>query len=133
MLSTLILIGGILHFGTLIASALVPRVLDWGDELAKLSRLSQQVIWVHGAFIVLTILGLGSVSVFFSTELASGSPLARAVCGYIAIFWGFRLLIQFFYFDAKPLLNTTFLTLGYHALTCVFLYHTVVMGFAALT
>ena len=28
-LETLILIGGVLHFGILLASALVPQVLDW--------------------------------------------------------------------------------------------------------
>ena len=27
------------------------------------------------------------------------SPLARAVSGYIAAYWGARLLVQFFYFD----------------------------------
>ena len=32
----LILIGGVLHFGILLASAAVPQVLDWPKELAKL-------------------------------------------------------------------------------------------------
>ena len=35
----LILIGGVLHFGILLASAAVPQVLDWPKELAKLDRL----------------------------------------------------------------------------------------------
>jgi hypothetical protein len=35
-LASLIFVSGILHFGTLIASAAVPQVLDWKGELGKL-------------------------------------------------------------------------------------------------
>src|SRR6185503_14169974 len=86
-LALLILIAGVLHFGILIASALTPRVLDWRGELAKLDRLTQQLVWVHGAFIVLVIVGFGLLSVTLPAELASGTLLARAVCGFIAFFW----------------------------------------------
>jgi hypothetical protein len=43
-LELLIFVGGILHFGILIASALTPKVLDWKESLGKLDRLSQQLI-----------------------------------------------------------------------------------------
>ena len=56
-LTTLIFIGGICHFGILIASALTPQVMNWKTELAKLPRLLRQLIWVHGIFIVLVIIG----------------------------------------------------------------------------
>ncbi len=74
-------------------------------------------MWVHGAFIVLTIIGLGAISVASATELATGSFLARSVCGFIALFWGARLAVQFFYFDATPYLTTLSLKFGYHGLT----------------
>ena len=57
-LTTLLCIGGLMHFGILIASALVPRVLDWRSELRKLNPLTRQLVWVHGVFIVLTIIAL---------------------------------------------------------------------------
>jgi len=71
------------------------------------------------------------VSLCFATPLASGSPLARAVCGFIALFWGTRLLIQFFLFDARPFMTSTILKLGYHGLTIVFTYFTIVYAIAA--
>jgi hypothetical protein len=40
----LILIGGVLHFGILLASALTPRVLDWRRELTKLEPLTRQLV-----------------------------------------------------------------------------------------
>jgi hypothetical protein len=131
-LAQLILIGGVLHFGILLASACVPQVLDWRQSLAKLDALSRQVVWVHGAFIVLVIIGFGAVSVALPAELASGTPLARALCLFIAIFWAARLAVQFFVFDAKPHLKNAFLKVGYHGLTLVFLYHAVVYSIAAM-
>ncbi|HEY2252323.1 MAG TPA: hypothetical protein VGH74_14720 [Planctomycetaceae bacterium] len=131
-LKTLLLIGGGLHFAILIASALVPRVLDWRNELRKLPQLLAQLIWVHGAFIVLTIIGFGALSAINSAELASGTMLARSVCGFIALFWGTRLGVQFFYFNANEYLTTWTLKIGYHGLTVVFAYLTAVYAWSAL-
>jgi len=125
-LELLIFIGGILHFGILLASAMVPKVLDWKSSLDQLDGLSRQLVWVHGAFIVLVIIGFGFLSVSFAGDLASGTPLARGVCLFIALFWAARLIVQFFVFDAKPFLKTTLLKAGYHGLTIVFLYHAIV-------
>ena len=127
-----IMLSGLLHFGTLIASAAVPQVLDWRGELRKLDRLTQQIVWVHGVFIVLTIVGFGALTIGFSDELASGSRLARAVCAFIGLFWAARLLVQWFVFDARPFLTSTFLKFGYHALTLVFIYQAVVLMWAAM-
>ena len=131
-LKLLILIGGVLHFGILVASACVPGVLDWRRELAKLAPLSRQLVWVHGAFIVLVIVGFGVLSVLAPGELATGSALARGVCLFVAIFWGARLAVQFFVFDAKLYLKSAFLRLGYNGLTAVFAYLTVVYSVAAM-
>ena len=131
-LALCIFVGGILHFGILLASASVPQVLDWKASLAPLQRLTRQIVWVHGAFIVLVIVACGVVSVALPQELAAGTPLARAVCGFIALFWAARLGVQFFVFDAKPYLTSVLTRAGYHGLTAVFAYHAVVYGLAAV-
>jgi hypothetical protein len=131
ILPWLILIAGVMHFGILIASALVPRVLDWKKSLAGLDPLSRHLIWVHGAFIVLVIIAFGALSVVLSHELARGDLLARGVCLFIAVFWTARLFVQFFVFDAKQYLKTLVLKLGYNALTVVFSYIAVVFWLAA--
>jgi hypothetical protein len=127
-----ILFAGVLHFGILLASALVPRVLDWRCELAQLQPLTRQLVWVHGGFIVLIIVGFGVISITLPSELASGTPLARAVSGFIACFWLARVTLQYTFFSVKPYLRQPLLRLGYHALTCVFLYHIVTYGIAAV-
>ena len=130
-LELLIFIGGILHFGILLASAMVPKVLDWKASLDQLDGLSRQLVWVHGAFIVLVIIGFGLLSIIFAADLVTGAPLARGMCLFIALFWAARLIVQLVVFDAKPYLKTAFLKAGYHGLTLVFMYHTVVYALAA--
>jgi hypothetical protein len=131
-MALLILIGGVLHFGVLIASACVPWVLDWRRELAKLNLLSRQLVWVHGAFIVLVIVAFGLLSVALPAELARGTLLARSVCAFIGLFWLARLGVQFFVFNANAYLGNRLLRLGYNGLTAVFMYQAVVYLAAAV-
>jgi hypothetical protein len=126
-----IFLGGLLHFGILLASALVPRVLNWRNSLQRLDPLSRQLIWVHGAFIVLVIIAFGALSIGFAGDLTNGTHLARAVCATIALFWACRLVVQFTVFDARPYLRTLFLKLGYRGLTAVFTYLVAVYAWAA--
>ena len=130
-MSELIFVAGLLHFGILLASALVPQVLDWQGELARLSPLSRRLVWVHGGYVVFMIVGLGAVAVGQADALSAGTPLARAVCGFIALFWGVRLCLQYGVLDATGHLDQWFLKFGYHGLTLVFVYHAVVYAFAA--
>ena len=57
--------------------------------------------------------------------------MARGMCLFISLFWAARLIVQFFVFDAKPYLKTTLLKAGYHGLTVVFVYITVIYALAA--
>jgi hypothetical protein len=124
----LLRLAGVVQLGILLASFLVPRVLDWRDSLRSLPKLSRNLIWVHGAFIVLIIVGFGLLTIVE----AAGTPLARAVCTLMGLFWLARLGVQFFVFDASPFLTSRFLRLGYYGLTVAFLYLSVVYGWSAL-
>lgn len=132
-LGVLVFGGGLIHLGILVASALVPCVLAWNRELAKLDVLTRQLVWVHGLFIVLVIAGFGILSVLCAEDLAAGSRVARAVCGLIAMFWFTRLVIQFTVLDAKPYLRNPFLKMGYHGLTLAFTYLAGVYTWAAVS
>ena len=125
-------LAGIAHFGILIASAMAPFALHWNEHLAKLPSLLRRMFWVYGVFIVLMIISFGTLTLLFAPEMAAGPPLARALCIVIAVFWGVRLAVQFFVFDAKPWLTKPLYVIGYHGLTLVFLYLTTVYIWAAL-
>ncbi len=131
LLTQLITFAGAGQLSVLIASALVPFRLDWKKELGGLSKLHRQMYWVYGGYVVLAILAFGLISLFHASELASGSGLARGVCGYIAIFWGVRLVLQGV-FDVKEHLTAWWLAAGYHTLTVLFVGFTLVYGYAAV-
>ena len=38
---------------------------------------------------------------FFAGELTSGRALGRALTGFLAVFWGSRVLLQLFYYDRQ--------------------------------
>ena len=131
-MKTLLQIGGLLHFAILIASALTPGVLEWRRHLVTLPVLLRQLFWVYGSFIVLVIVSFGTISLAHPSALASGDPLARTVCGMIALFWLARLGVQWFVFDTKPWLTNILLKLGYHALTLGFIALALIYGCAAI-
>lgn len=129
-LTTLITLAGIGQLCVLIASALVPFHLNWKVELKALPRLHRQMYWVYGGYVVLAIVAFGLISLFQARELAAGAGLARGVCGYIAVFWGVRLVLQGV-LDVKERLTAWWLTVGYHVLTVLFASFTLVYGYAA--
>lgn len=127
----LLRLAGVLQFGVLFASALVPRVLDWPGQLARLSPFLRRLFWVYGVFIVLTITGFGTLTMRHAGAMAAGEPLGRSLAAFIALFWLVRLAVQLFVFDAREYLTNWFLTTGYHGLTVVFLYLVAVYGWVA--
>ena len=125
---TLLIVAGILHFGILIASASVPKVLNWHDQLGLLSRFMRRLVWVYGVFIVFVIIGFGLISIVCADALISASPLAQAICCFIGLFWLLRHAVQFFVFDLKDIeavQKNVLLRLGYHSLTIIFSYFVV--------
>ena len=105
--------------------------------VAKLGKPVRRIelIWgrMLGFMTIVTVLVFvfGGISLACADELAAGSRLGLAVCGYGAVFWGVRLALQAV-FDAKPHLTAWWLRAGYHVLTVLFLSFTAVYGYAAL-
>jgi hypothetical protein len=59
----------------------------------------RQVFIVHWVYIVLVLLGFGTLCFLFAPELASGHPLARFLTASMAVFWCSRGLLQLFVYD----------------------------------
>ena len=131
LLTRLIFAGGLVHFSILVASSLVPFRLNWREELKSLPRLHLQMYWTYGGYVVLSIVAFGCISVASAAPLAAGGRLARWFCGYVCVFWLIRLGLQFV-FDVRPHLTAWWLKAGYGLLTALFLFLTVVYGWAAV-
>lgn len=131
-LPLLLVLAGIMHLCITSAGVVMTLVLDWRRSLSGLNGLTRHIIWTHGGFVLATIVGFGVVSLAQPRALTSGQPLARAVCAFIALFWGARLAIGFTIFDANPFLTSRALSLGYTGLNACIAYFVVVYGLAAI-
>jgi uncharacterized membrane protein len=116
----------------LIASASIPRILDWRKNLAVLHPFLRKLFWVYGVFVVMVIIAFAVLTFRHADAMAAREPVARSLCLFITIFWGARLLVQFAIFDARPFLTNWFYKTGFHALTIIFAFLTFVYGKAAL-
>lgn len=104
MLHVLLVLAGVGQLVLIVASLAIPRVLGWRDELAKVKPLTRQVFWTYSAYIWSTNLAFGLLSTFAPELLLDRSRLAGWVASFIALYWGGRVGIQFFYYDrsARP-------------------------------
>jgi hypothetical protein len=130
LLSQLIFAAGLTQASILVASVQVPSVLRWRDELRPLPRLHRQMHWVYSGYVVLSIVAFAAISMWNARELAAGGALARAMCAYIAVFWGVRLGLQAV-FDLRPYLTSALQRAGVAALTVLFALLTLLYGVAA--
>jgi hypothetical protein len=130
-LTNLIVLAGLGQLGILIASAMVPFHLRWRTELQALPRLHQQMHWVYGGYVVLSIVAFAALSILNAQELASGSALARGVCAYVAVFWGIRLVLQGV-FDIHAYLTRPWMRAGYAVLGLLFASFTAIYAWAAV-
>ena len=131
-LVTVLQLAGLMHLGLIAAGAMMPRAVKLRDHLAALPPFIHRLFWVYYSFIALFLVGFGALSFFLAPELASSTALARAVCGFLAVFWTMRLFVATFVFDVRPYLTSAFWQIGYHATNLVFALLPVTYGWVAL-
>src|ERR1700687_6222397 len=76
-------LAGIGHFCVLIASFQVPSRLHWSEDLKKLTSFNRKLMWVHGAFAVLTIIAFGALTIGLHVEMLRGDRAALGVALFI--------------------------------------------------
>lgn len=105
-------VAGVFHFVTLVLACFTPIPPDWETNLAKLPSVHRRFSVAQNVSIGAMIAILGLFSIGFAPTLVGGDPLARAVCGVTALFWGGRALVLP-WLDVRPTLVTPRLRLGY--------------------
>ena len=77
-----------------------PKRFEWKKELAGLSLLNNQMMYVHTFFVALTVFGMGMLCFFSAGELV-GTSFGRKISVGMGIFWLVRLYFQFFVYSPK--------------------------------
>ena len=120
------------YLGIIAAGLLMPEVVGLRKHIATLPRFIGQLFWVYYSFIGLCLIGFGSGTYFLAEQLGSGTPLARSVCGFMALFWTMRFIVGTFVFDLRPYLTNRWRRVGLAAANLVFTGLPIVYGWVAL-
>lgn len=129
-LQTALFLAGIAQLALASGSLLIPGILKWKEELNKVNPLIKQMFWTYAAYIFVINLCFGVLSVFAIDELLNGSLISLLVCGFIAIYWISRVLIQFLYFDRRSFPAGNLYLLGELVLIALFIILSIVYSLA---
>ena len=90
---------GVLLAILVVVNLFVPRRFHWREEMARLSLLNRQIFEVHSMFIVLILALFSALLLTSSDALLEPTRLSRAMLAGLTIFWGLRVLVQWFYYS----------------------------------
>ena len=93
-------IAGFVQLAIVLANVILPRKLNYRENLARVAPIIRQVFVVHSAYIVGIVLLFALVTFGFGAELVSGRGLGRFLAAAMAVFWLCRVPLQLFYYDA---------------------------------
>ena len=122
-------LAGLPHFLIAGTNFFAARLFRYRDNMKPVDPFVREVFWVQNGFIVFTTVALGLLCLRFPQELAGGSALGRSLSGFLCLFWGARLGVQLFFYDAETKRRFRVANWGF---TLVFVYLALVFGFAAL-
>jgi len=94
-------LAGLSLLGLFVLNFFVPARFKWAEELPRLSLINRRIFHMHAVFIAFILLLSGLLLVLLPHELITPTPLARAVLGGLAAFWGLRLWMQWFMYDRE--------------------------------
>ena len=94
-------IAGVIMAALVVINLFVPRRFHWAEELARLSSLNRQIFQAHSVFLVLTLALFSALLLTCADVLIEPTKLARAVLAGLTIFWGLRMLMQWFFYSRE--------------------------------
>lgn len=77
-----------------------PKYFSWKQELGKISLINRQIMYVHSFFIAFAVFLIGLLAFTSAGELVQ-TALGKRISFGIGIFWGTRLIIQFFGYSSE--------------------------------
>lgn len=112
-----------------------PKRFDWKKECGSLSLINRQMMYIHTFFIALVVFLMGALCVSSANDLVN-TRLGRTVCLGLLVFWGARLVIQFFGYSPELWRGKRFETIVHIAFSLLWVYFSLVFfgvyyGFSA--
>jgi hypothetical protein len=118
-------IAGALMIALALLHAIFPRRFQWKEELASLTLLSRQVMYVHTFFIALTVMLMGLLCITSARQLIE-TDLGKRIAFGLAVFWFARLMIQFFGYSSELWKGKAFETAVHISFSAIWAYFSLI-------
>jgi len=92
-------LAGVLHLVVASANLVAFGKFRYLEHLRAVPLVVRQVFLVQNGYLVFIQVGFALLCFGFADELVSGRPLSVALTGFLAVFWGSRVLFQLVYYD----------------------------------
>ena len=107
-------LAGIILLCITLANFFAPKKMRWTVNLEKTEPVFRQVFIIHCVFLLACVVAMALICLLKPYWLLIDG-LGQAVTGFIALFWGARVLVQFFYYEKSikrqfPFFNILFTT-----------------------
>jgi hypothetical protein len=109
-----------------------PKYFEWSKELAPLSLINKQLMYVHTFFIGLVVLLMGIFCIYSGTEIID-TKLGRQLSLGFFVFWSARLAFQFFVYSPKLWKGKRFETIIHVVFSLTWIYFSAVFFFVYLS
>lgn len=104
-----------------------PTYFKWKTELKGLSLVNKQMMEIHTLFIAIMVAFMGVLCVCCPDEILTTS-FGKKISFGMALFWGIRLLVQFFGYSPKLWKGKTFETIMHILFTILWIYVTYIFS-----
>ena len=98
-----------------------PKYFEWSRQLAPLSLVNKQLMYVHTFFIGLVVFLMGVFCIYSGNDMIH-TRLGRQIALGFFIFWSTRLVFQFFVYSPKLWRGKRFETIIHISFTLLWIY-----------
>jgi hypothetical protein len=121
---------GVLMALLVIVNFFVPGRFHWREDLSRVSLLNRQIFQAHTIFIVLLIALMSALFLTCAEALLEPTRLSRAVLIGLTMFWGLRMLMQWFFYSPAVWRGNRVHTVMHGVFSLGWIYVTAVCGLA---
>ena len=121
---------GVVMASLVVVNLMVPGRFHWREEMSRLSLVNRQIFQAHSVFLVLTLALFSALLLTCGTALLEPTRLSRAVLFGLTVFWGLRMLMQWYFYSPLIWRGHRFNTVVHYVFSIVWVYVTTVFAAA---
>jgi hypothetical protein len=121
---------GVFMAALVVLNVFVPKHLGWSQELERVSLVNRQIFEVHAKFLMVILAMFAVLLLTSSDALLEPSRLSRLLLGGLTIFWGLRMLAQWFYYSPATWRGNATRTAVHYGFSAAWIYVTAVFALA---